>query len=160
MSIRSQCFLLLCETRCELGFILLSWSQLSVLLMTEHNIPVYFKSTMLFCPYENLHQVRKRTYVSCPNCIAETLKDRCIRFSDWKIENATFAEYSCPIRLRGTRYLYLDVAVEKRNISGVERYNWVSEKITNKRKILRRSGEGVKGRCLPWSKEEERAYIF
>jgi hypothetical protein len=45
--------------------ILLSWSLLSVMLMTEHNIPVYFKSTMLFCPYENLHQVRKRTYVSC-----------------------------------------------------------------------------------------------
>jgi hypothetical protein len=42
-----------------------------------------------------------------------------IRFSDWKIENATFAEYSCPIRLRGPRYLYLNVAVEKRNISGV-----------------------------------------
>jgi hypothetical protein len=40
----------------------------------------------------------------------------CIRFSDWKIENATFAEYSCPIRLRGARYLYLNVAVEKRNI--------------------------------------------
>jgi hypothetical protein len=31
---------------------------------------------------------------------------------------------------------------------------------SNKRKILRRSGEGVKGRCLPWSKEEEGAYIF
>jgi hypothetical protein len=30
-------------------------------------------------------------------------------------------------------------------------YNWVSERITNKGKILRRSGEGVKGRCLPWS---------
>jgi hypothetical protein len=28
----------------------------------------------------------------------------CIRFSDWKIENATFAEYSCPIRLRGALY--------------------------------------------------------
>jgi hypothetical protein len=27
-------------------------------------------------------------------------------------------------------------------------------------KILRRSGEGVKGRCLPWSKGEEGAYIF
>ena len=27
--------------------------------------------------------------------------------------------------------------------------------ITNKRKILRRSGEGEKGRYLPWSKEEE-----
>jgi hypothetical protein len=25
---------------------------------------------------------------------------------------------------------------------------------------IRRSGEGVKGRCLPWSKEEEGAYIF
>jgi hypothetical protein len=36
----------------------------------------------------------------------------------------------------------------------------VSERITNKRKILRRSGEGEKGRCLPWSKEEEGAYIF
>jgi hypothetical protein len=35
----------------------------------------------------------------------------CIRFIDWKIENATFAEYSCPIRLRGARYLYLNVAV-------------------------------------------------
>jgi predicted Fe-S protein YdhL (DUF1289 family) len=34
-------------------------------------------------------------------------------------------------------------------ISGVERYNWVSERITNKRKILRRSGEGEKGRYLP-----------
>jgi hypothetical protein len=39
-------------------------------------------------------------------------------------------------------------------------YNWVSERITNKRKILRRSGEGEKGRCLPWSKEKEGAYIF
>jgi hypothetical protein len=39
-------------------------------------------------------------------------------------------------------------------------YNWVSERITNKGKILRRSEEGEKGRCLPWSKEEERAYIF
>ena len=36
----------------------------------------------------------------------------------------------------------------------------VSERITSKQKILRRSGEGVKGRCLPWSKEEEGAYIF
>jgi hypothetical protein len=35
------------------------------------------------------------------------------------LENATFAEYSCPIRLKGPRYLYLNVAVEKRNISGV-----------------------------------------
>jgi hypothetical protein len=25
---------------------------------------------------------------------------------------------------------------------------------------LRRSGEGEMGRCLPWSKEEEGAYIF
>jgi len=25
---------------------------------------------------------------------------------------------------------------------------------------LKRSGEGEKGRCLPWSKEEEGAYIF
>ena len=40
------------------------------------------------------------------------------------------------------------------------RYNWVSERITNKRKILKRSGEGEKGRCLPRSKEEEGAYIF
>jgi hypothetical protein len=35
--------------------------------------------------------------------------------------------------------------------------------ITNKRKLLTRSGEGQKpskGRCLPWSKEEEGAYIF
>jgi hypothetical protein len=39
------------------------------------------------------------------------------------------------------------------------RYNWVSERITNKRKILRRSGEGEKGRYLP-CKEEEGAYIF
>ena len=45
----------------------------------------------------------------------------CIRFIDWKIENATFAEYSLPIRLRGGGtgiYIY-DVAVEKRNILGV-----------------------------------------
>jgi hypothetical protein len=48
---------------------------------------------------------------------AQTGSD-CIRFSDWKIENATFAEYSSP-RLRGAQYLYLNVAVEKRNISGV-----------------------------------------
>jgi len=33
-----------------------------------------------FIPYKNLHQVRKRTYVSCPSFIAETLKDRCVRF--------------------------------------------------------------------------------
>ena len=43
-------------------------------------------------------------------------------------------------------------------------YTWpevvVSERITNKGKILRRSGEGEKDRCLPWSKEEEEAYIF
>jgi hypothetical protein len=45
-------------------------------------------------------------------------------------------------------------------LSVILRYNWVSEKITNKRKILRRSGEGVKGRCLPWSKEEDGAYIW
>jgi hypothetical protein len=25
----------------------------------------------------------------------------CIRFNELKVENATFAEYSCPIRLRG-----------------------------------------------------------
>jgi hypothetical protein len=36
----------------------------------------------------------------------------------------------------------------------------ISERITNKPKILRWSGEGLKGRCLPWSKEEEGAYIF
>jgi hypothetical protein len=36
----------------------------------------------------------------------------------------------------------------------------VSERITNKWKILRRSGEGEKGWCLPWSKQEEGAYIF
>jgi hypothetical protein len=58
------------------------------------------------------------------------------------------------------KYMPLFVAVEKRNILGVWRYNWVSERITNKRKILRWSGEGGKGRCLPWSKEEEEAYIF
>jgi hypothetical protein len=29
------------------------------------------------------------------------------------------------------------------------RYNWVSERIINKRKILKRSEEGEKGRCLP-----------
>jgi hypothetical protein len=52
------------------------------------------------------------------------------------------------------------MVVEKRNISGVYRYNWVSERITNKGKILKRSGEGEKGRYLPWSKEEEGAYIF
>jgi hypothetical protein len=32
---------------------------------------------------------------------------------------------------------------------GTQRYSWVSERITNKRKILRRSGEGEKGRGLP-----------
>jgi hypothetical protein len=32
--------------------------------------------------------------------------------------------------------------------------------ITNKRKILRRSGVGEKGSYLPWSKEAEGAYIF
>jgi hypothetical protein len=36
------------------------------------------------------------------------------------------AEYPCPIRLRGARYLYLNVAVEKRNISGVEGYKTTS----------------------------------
>jgi hypothetical protein len=72
-------------------------------------------------------------------------------------------DYSCPIRLRGAWLQWLvclNVTVEERNISGVQRYNWVSERITNKRKILRRSGEGEKGRCLPWIKEEEGAYIF
>jgi hypothetical protein len=81
----------------------------------------------------------------------------CIRLNDWKVDQVTFAEYSCPIRLRG---VYLNVAVEKRNNSGVKRYNWVSERITNKRKRLRRSGEGEKGRYLPWSKEAEGEYIF
>ena len=33
--------------------------------------------------------------------------------------------------------------------NGIGEPRWVSERITNKRKILRRSGEGVKGRCLP-----------
>jgi hypothetical protein len=27
----------------------------------------------------------------------------CIRFNDWKVDEVTFAEYSCPIRLRGAR---------------------------------------------------------
>jgi hypothetical protein len=36
----------------------------------------------------------------------------------------------------------------------------VSERITNKRKILRRSGEGEQGKYLHSSKEEEGAYIF
>jgi hypothetical protein len=39
-------------------------------------------------------------------------------------------------------------------------YNWVSERITDKWKILRWSGEGEKGRCLPWSKEEEGGIYF
>jgi hypothetical protein len=43
----------------------------------------------------------------------------CISFNDWKVDETTFAEYSCPIRLRGVRYVYLNVAVEKRNISEV-----------------------------------------
>ena len=43
----------------------------------------------------------------------------CIRFNDLKIKHATFAEYYCPIRLRGARWVYLNVAVVKRNISGV-----------------------------------------
>jgi hypothetical protein len=29
----------------------------------------------------------------------------CIRFNDLKVDHATFAEYSCPIRLRGARYI-------------------------------------------------------
>ena len=37
----------------------------------------------------------------------------------YPLENATFADYSCLIRLKGPPYLYLNVAVEKRNISGV-----------------------------------------
>jgi hypothetical protein len=51
------------------------------------------------------------------------------------------------------------VAVEKRNISGVLRYNWVSERITNKRKILRRSGEGEKGRYY-LEVRKRRGHIF
>ena len=34
--------------------------------------------------------------------LAQTGSD-CIRFNELKVENATFAEYSCPIRLRGAR---------------------------------------------------------
>ena len=30
----------------------------------------------------------------------------CIRFNDLNFHQATFAEYSCPIRLRGARYVY------------------------------------------------------
>ena len=33
--------------------------------------------------------------------------------------------------------------------NGIGEPHWVSERITNKRKILRRSGEGIKARCLP-----------
>jgi hypothetical protein len=36
----------------------------------------------------------------------------------------------------------------KEKYLGSVRYTWVSEKITNKRKILRRSGDGEKGRYL------------
>jgi hypothetical protein len=39
------------------------------------------------------------------------------KIAGWVDQCRTFAEYSCPIRLRGARYLYLNVAVEKRNIS-------------------------------------------
>jgi hypothetical protein len=44
----------------------------------------------------------------------------------------------------------------------VRLYTWMlSAVILNiMRKKLRRSGEGGKGRCLPWSKEEDGAYIF
>jgi hypothetical protein len=61
-------------------------------------------------------QRKPEVIVSVSTNLERTGSD-CIRFSDWKIENAIFAEYSCPIRPRGARYLYLNVAVEKRNIS-------------------------------------------
>ena len=73
-------------------------------------------------------------------------------------------DYSCPIRLRGAWLQWLvclNVTVEERNISGVQRYNWVSERITNKRKILRRSGEGEKGRCDVYLEvRKRRGHIF
>ena len=48
----------------------------------------------------------------------------------------------------------------KREISRECNDNWFRERITNKRKLLRRSGDGENGRYLPWRKEEEAAYIF
>jgi hypothetical protein len=95
----------------------------------------------------------------------------CIRFSDWKIENATFAEYVCPIRLRGARYLYLNVVVEKRNISGVYRYNWVSERIqkllkidaqalVSLKKYMPPSSSLLQGKHLPFTPSTLRLNIF
>ena len=43
----------------------------------------------------------------------------CICFNNLNFHQARFAKYFCPIRLRGARYVYLNVSVEKRNISGV-----------------------------------------
>jgi hypothetical protein len=40
------------------------------------------------------------------------------------------------------------------NIIGSAKGSQINER------ILRRSGEGEKGRCLPWSKEEDGAYTF
>jgi hypothetical protein len=36
-------------------------------------------------------------------CVFDVVDRGGIRFSDLKVQNATFAEYSCPIRLRGAR---------------------------------------------------------
>jgi hypothetical protein len=37
--------------------------------------PFILNQQCCFVPYKNLHQVRKRTFVSCPSFIAEPLKD-------------------------------------------------------------------------------------
>jgi hypothetical protein len=47
-----------------------------------------------------------------------------------------------------------EISRECSDIIGSAKGSQISEK------ILRRSGEGEKGRYLPWSKEEEGAYIF
>jgi hypothetical protein len=68
-------------------------------------------------------------------CIRNSLDRPCVTIPSWS------SPLKCKVSLLNTD----------------KRYNWVSERITNKRKILKRSGEGVKGRCLPWSKEQEGA---
>jgi hypothetical protein len=60
----------------------------------------------------------------------------CIRFNDIKVENATFAEYSCPIRLRG-RYIYMwqskrEISREFNTIIGSAKGSQISENIEPK----------------------------
>jgi hypothetical protein len=84
----------------------------------------------------------------------------CIRLHDWKVDEATFAEYSCPNRLRGPcRYIYMwqskrEISRECNDIIGSTKGSQISEK------NIEAKWAREKGRYLHWSKEEEGQIFF